>query len=109
MDVDRLVREPERREITGYGPTQWRVLEREGKAPRRRQIGPRAVGWLLRELIEWVNSRPAVPGGQFSEPGTETTFSHPTATKGQSSAATDKHQDLLGSSGNRAISRDSTA
>ena len=90
MDVDRLVREPERRKITGYGPTQWRVLERKDKAPRRRQIGPRAVAWRLSELIEWVNSRPAVPGGQFSEPATKTTFSHPTATKGQSSAATDK-------------------
>ena len=62
MDVDRLVREPERRKITGYGPTQWRVLERKNKAPRRRQIGPRAVAWRLRELIEWVNSRPTVPG-----------------------------------------------
>ncbi len=90
MDFERIVRNPERRKITGYGDTQWGVLEREGKAPRRRQIGPRAVGWLLSELIEWVNSRPAVPGGQFSEPATETTFSRPTATKGRSSAATDK-------------------
>ena len=62
VDVDRIVRDPERRIITGYGPTQWRELERKGEAVRRRQIGPRAVGWLLSELIEWVNSRPTVPG-----------------------------------------------
>ena len=62
MHIDRFVREPERRKITGYGSTQWRVLERKGEAPRRRQIGPRAVAWRLSELIEWVDSRPAVPG-----------------------------------------------
>ena len=67
MVVDRLVREPERHEITGLGKTQWRELERKGKAPRRRQIGPRAVGWKLSQLIEWVNSRPAVPGGKGAE------------------------------------------
>ncbi len=62
MDVDRIVRERERVEITGYAATRWREMEREGLAPRRRQIGPRAVGWLLSELMAWVTSRPPVAG-----------------------------------------------
>ena len=67
MNIDRLVREPERRELTGLGETQWRELERKGEAPRRRQIGPRAVGWRLSELVNWVNSRPIVPGGMSAK------------------------------------------
>ena len=86
MDFERIVREPERKKVTGYGATQWRELERKGEAPRRRQIGPRAVGWLLSELIGWVKSRPAVPGGRFSEPATEAAFSHATTTEDESSA-----------------------
>jgi prophage regulatory protein len=32
---------------------------REGKAPKPRQLSDRRVGWLVRELEEWVEGRPA--------------------------------------------------
>lgn len=62
MNVDRIVREPERRQITGRSPASWWRDERDNKAPRRIRIGDNAVGWRLSELLEWVESR------QFAEP-----------------------------------------
>jgi predicted DNA-binding transcriptional regulator AlpA len=35
--------------------TVWR-LERDGKFPKRRKIGPGCVGYLLSELEEWLNN-----------------------------------------------------
>ena len=57
---DRLVREPERRELTGVSEATWRRYEKAGTAPRRRQIGPNAVGWRLSEITRWQQSRPQV-------------------------------------------------
>lgn len=34
--------------------------EREGLFPRRRQLGPRRVGWSAEEVARWADSRPAV-------------------------------------------------
>jgi len=39
------------------GTTLHRWMEREG-FPRPRQLGPRAVGWLLAECQAWLNTRP---------------------------------------------------
>lgn len=33
-------------------------LERDGQFPQRRQLSGRRVGWLLREVQEWAESRP---------------------------------------------------
>ena len=64
-DLDELVREPRRREITGISPSLCRQLERSGDFPRRVVIhgkGPRAlVGWRLSELQEFVASRRRAP------------------------------------------------
>lgn len=35
----------------------WR-LESQGKFPKRRQIGPGAVGWLEEEVEKWMLDRP---------------------------------------------------
>ena len=59
--VDRIVREVERRLITGRSRVSWWRDEREGRAPRRVKIGPNAVGWRLSDLIAWVQSRERVP------------------------------------------------
>lgn len=62
---DRIVREAERREITGISAmTAWR-LERQGRFPRRRKLydtGRKAdpVGWRLSELMAWIESREPV-------------------------------------------------
>lgn len=52
-----VVREPKRAKITGVSRMQWWRLERDGKAPRRVQIGPNSVGWLRHELYAWVRER----------------------------------------------------
>jgi predicted DNA-binding transcriptional regulator AlpA len=54
---DRIVREPERARLTGLSRTTWWALERMGQVPRRRQLGPGSIGWLLSELEEWIRSR----------------------------------------------------
>lgn len=56
----RLLRTNEVIRQTGLSrSTLWR-LEREGKFPKRRQIGPASVGWLEHEVNEWIKSRKAV-------------------------------------------------
>ena len=57
---DRIVRENERRHITGLSRTSaWR-MERQGQFPRRRRVSNGTVGWLLSELLEFVASRQRV-------------------------------------------------
>lgn len=47
-------------EMTGLSRmTIWR-MEKKNLFPSRRQLGPRKVGWLEEEVLEWVNTRPAV-------------------------------------------------
>ena len=54
---DRIVRSIEAGEITGTSrTTRWR-LERAGRFPRRIQISPGGVGWLVSELQEWIRER----------------------------------------------------
>jgi len=56
---DRILRKPEVLHITGLSdPTIWR-LERDGKFPRRVQLGGNSVGWFLSELNEWLETKAA--------------------------------------------------
>ena len=46
-------------EITGLSAvTVWR-REKIGEFPARRQLGPRRVGWIAREVEDWIDARPA--------------------------------------------------
>lgn len=45
---------------TGLSESAFTDLEKKGEFPARRRVGARAVGWLEREIAEWINSRPAV-------------------------------------------------
>lgn len=54
---DRLVREPERKKITSISRTTAWKLEREGKFPKRKQLGPKSCAWLLSDLLIWINER----------------------------------------------------
>src|SRR5437868_5626162 len=55
--MDRVIREAECHAITSLSRTsRWR-MERAGQFPKRRQIGPRCVGWLASELAAWLASR----------------------------------------------------
>lgn len=60
LKTDRIVREPERKEITGRSRTSWWRDEREGRVPRRVKTGPASVGWKLSELLEWLATRETV-------------------------------------------------
>ena len=45
-------------EATGLSPvTIWRK-EKAGEFPVRRQLGSRRVGWLTREVDEWLEATP---------------------------------------------------
>lgn len=54
---DRTIRESECRILTGLCRTTRYLMEKEGKFPARRQLGGRAVGWLLSEVTAWQHSR----------------------------------------------------
>lgn len=58
--LNRIIREPERREITGISRVQWWRLEKKGQVPKRVRLGENSVGWQLSELLDWVRSRPKV-------------------------------------------------
>ena len=60
LPYERMIREPERRAITGLGRTSWHEMERAGKTPKKYRIGPRAVGWKLSDLLKWVAEREVV-------------------------------------------------
>ncbi len=60
--LDRIVREEERKQLTGLSRTSAWDLERKGLFPKRRKLHPQgsAVCWLLSELQEWIASRECV-------------------------------------------------
>ena len=58
-EPDRFIADPECRQISGLGRvTRWR-LEKRGQFPRRRQLSPGRVGWLLSEVLIWQRDRAA--------------------------------------------------
>ncbi|UCQ40468.1 AlpA family phage regulatory protein [Edwardsiella piscicida] len=53
-NLDRLIREPTCREMTTLSnSTRWR-MEREGRFPPRRKIGPTAVAYRVSEIQAWI-------------------------------------------------------
>ncbi|WP_037428109.1 helix-turn-helix transcriptional regulator [Shewanella colwelliana] len=59
LPYDRLVRESERKHITGISRTTAWSLERKGLFPKRRELipGGSEVAWSLIELNNWIESR----------------------------------------------------
>lgn len=63
MTSERIVLEPERRQITGISATTCFEMERRGLFPGRvvlvktKQGDPRRVGWKLSDLQAWIASR----------------------------------------------------
>lgn len=55
--MDRIVREAERKRLTGLSRTTRWELERRGQFPQRRRLGVNSVGWLESELREWMVTR----------------------------------------------------
>lgn len=54
---DRYLRLPEVQHFSGLSKSTIRRRELEGTFPQRRQLGPKAVGWLESELLSWAGSR----------------------------------------------------
>ena len=46
-------------DVVGIGLTTIDALEKRGDFPKRRQFSDRRVGYLMRELEEWAETRPA--------------------------------------------------
>lgn len=56
---DRIIRKPEARQITGMSDSTIRRLEIEGQFPKRLRMGGSACGWLLSEVVAWLQQRAA--------------------------------------------------
>ena len=55
----RVIRRKELRSITGLSDsTVWR-LEQSGDFPPRRKLSTQAVGWVLSEVLHWLEERQA--------------------------------------------------
>ena len=54
---DRVIRQAEITHITGLSISTILRLEQDGTFPRRRALGPHAIGWLESEVNEWLQSR----------------------------------------------------
>ncbi|WP_284500453.1 helix-turn-helix transcriptional regulator [Microbulbifer litoralis] len=52
-----MVREPDRRAITGVSRTQWWSLERKQAAPARLKVGCNSVAWRLSDLLAWIEQQ----------------------------------------------------
>jgi prophage regulatory protein len=66
--LPRIITKRELRLMVPFTPQHiWR-LEKEGKFPKRIQIGARRVGWYLSEIEGWLAQRPK---GPLTQPGTQ--------------------------------------
>ena len=55
----RMIREPEREQITGISRTNFWRMEKAGKAPKRVRLGKNTVAWLESEIHAWLKERAA--------------------------------------------------
>jgi len=58
--MNKLLRFPEVKKITGLSRSTIFRLEKNGEFPQRKQISIQAVGWLLEEVNEWIETRQCV-------------------------------------------------
>ena len=60
--ANRLLTMKDVRELTRLGETKLREMVDAGKFPRAKQVGPRAVRWLLSDVEAWISSLPDATG-----------------------------------------------
>ena len=56
-DLPRIISKKELKRIIPYTPQHILRLEKQGKFPKRIQVGERRVGWLLSDVESWIESR----------------------------------------------------
>ena len=54
--LDRILCKKTLQQYVPYTPQHIARLEKEGKFPKRLQLGPNRVGWLESEVIAWIES-----------------------------------------------------
>jgi len=47
-------------EVVGLGRSTIYVMVREGRFPKQRKLGTRAVGWLAEDVFLWLSEREVV-------------------------------------------------
>lgn len=57
MEDVKIIRKPKVTEITSLSQSTIRRLEMAGKFPKRVKISEGVVGWIEREVVNWVESR----------------------------------------------------
>ena len=55
--VMRILSKPQLKELVLYSPQHIARLEKAGLFPKRVQLGPNRVGWLLSEVQDWLQER----------------------------------------------------
>lgn len=58
--MEKIVREQERRVLTGVPKTTWFRLRKLGQTPAPVRLTPRTIGYLLSDLEEWIRDRKSV-------------------------------------------------
>ena len=53
----RILSKRQLKELVLYSPQHVARLEAAGKFPKRVQIGPCRVGWIEREVLDWLQAR----------------------------------------------------
>jgi len=55
LPSDRIIDRHERRQLVPYSDNHVLRLERAGLFPARVKLGPNRVGWLLSEVLAWID------------------------------------------------------
>lgn len=53
-DIERVVRDGERKWLTGIVKTTCTGMEKRGEFPKRLHLGGKAIGWRLSEIQAWI-------------------------------------------------------
>jgi predicted DNA-binding transcriptional regulator AlpA len=63
-ELDRMIFRPEIYQVVGLGDIAIRQMEKTGAFPQRVHIGLRKRGWRMRDIQQWLDSRPPVAPGE---------------------------------------------
>ncbi|HSG37796.1 MAG TPA: AlpA family phage regulatory protein [Paracoccaceae bacterium] len=55
--VMRILSKRQLKELVLYSPQHVARLEKAGQFPKRVQLGPNRVGWVEREVLDWLEER----------------------------------------------------
>ena len=53
----RILSKRQLKELVLYSPQHIARLEKAGKFPKRVQLGPKRVGWVEDEVLDWLQQR----------------------------------------------------